>query len=111
MSRIQSSKHLSIMRAMRAACGLPLMAILICGCTPALDWRQVSPPEWGVNAVFPCRPSSLARHVALPAGQVEMRIYACSADGNTYALAGLVLDDVRDVPATLTHLRDAAARN
>jgi hypothetical protein len=61
--------------------------------------------------MFPCRPSSLARQITLPAAQVEMRIYACSADGNTYALAGFALGDVGDVTATLQHLRDAAARN
>jgi hypothetical protein len=99
------------MRFMRGAYGLPLMVALFCGCTPALDWRQLSPPEWGVSAMFPCRPSSLARHVALPTAQVEMRIYACSADGNTYALGALMLDDVRGVAATLADLRVAAARN
>ena len=61
--------------------------------------------------MFPCRPNSLARQVALPAAHVEMRIYACNADGNTYALGGFALGDVRDVSATLDHLRDAAARN
>jgi hypothetical protein len=90
---------------------LPVVAALLCACTPALDWRQVSPPEWGVSAMFPCRPSSLARQVALPAAQVEMRIYACNVEGNTYALGGFALGDVRDVTATLGHLRDAAARN
>jgi hypothetical protein len=61
--------------------------------------------------MFPCRPSSLARHVALPGAQVEMRIYACSVDGNTYALGAFTLENVRDVAATLGRLRAAAARN
>jgi hypothetical protein len=99
MSRIQTPKRFSIMRSMRTACGVPLMAALFCGCTPTLDWRQVRPPEWGVSAMFPCRPSSLARHVALPAAPVEMRIYACSADGDTYALGGLAINLGAAIPS------------
>jgi hypothetical protein len=88
-----------------------LIAVLFCGCSPALDWREIRPPEWGVTATFPCRPSSLARDVTLPSGRVDMRIYACAADNATFALGSLALQDVRDVAPTLAFLREAAARN
>jgi hypothetical protein len=96
---------------MRATWCLPLIAALLCGCSPALDWREVRPPEWGLEAMFPCRPSSLTRDVALPSGRVAMRIDACGADGVTFALGSLALHDVRDAASTLGFLREAAVRN
>jgi hypothetical protein len=43
--------------------------------------------------------------------RVEMTMHACASGGSTYAVGAAVLDDVRDVGAALTALRDAAARN
>jgi hypothetical protein len=96
------------MRAMRS---LLLIAAPLCGCSPALDWRQVTPTELGVQAMFPCRPLSLTREVALPQGRARMAMHACSAGGSTFALAGLTVSDVRDVGPTIDALRDAASRN
>jgi hypothetical protein len=96
---------------MRTTWRLPLIVAVLCGCSPALDWREVRPPEWGVEAMFPCRPASVARDVVLPSGRAAMRIYACAADGMTFALGSLALHDVRDAASTLGFLHEAAARN
>jgi len=90
---------------------LLLIAAGMCACSPALDWRQVNPAELGVQALFPCRPASLAREVPLPQGRLQMVMHACSAAGSTFALGSLVLSDVRDVTAAIDSLRDAASRN
>jgi hypothetical protein len=99
------------MRRMRSPRRVLLIAALLCACSPALNWRRVTPPELGVEALFPCRPSSLTREVALPQGRFEMVMHACSAAGSTFALASLALGDVRDVTAAIDSLRDAAAGN
>jgi len=96
---------------MRSPRSLLLIAALLCACSPAMDWRQVTPAELGVQALFPCRPASLTRDVGLLQGRSQMVMYACSAAGNTFALSGLALGDVREVTAAVESLREAAARN
>lgn len=96
---------------MRSPRSLLLMAALLCACSPALDWRQVRPADLGVEALFPCRPSSLTREVALLQGRLQMAMHACGAAGSTFALASLALSDARDVTAAIDSLRDAAAGN
>lgn len=95
--------------------GLPrsllLIAALLCACSPALDWRQVAPPELGVQAMLPCRPASLTREVPVLQGRSEMVMYACSAAGSTFALSSLTLSDVRDVTSAIDFLLESAARN
>ena len=90
---------------------LLLIAALLCACSPALDWREVTPPDLGVRVSFPCRPASLAREVPVLQGRSQMIMFACSAVGNTFALSSLALKDVRDVAAAIDFLFDAAARN
>ncbi|HEU5294034.1 MAG TPA: hypothetical protein VFU71_04535 [Burkholderiaceae bacterium] len=102
---------LGIIRRMDSPRSLPLIAALLCACSPALDWRQINPPELGVQALFPCRPSSLTRELALPQGRARMALHACSAAGSTFALAGVTLADVGEVTPTIDWLRDAASRN
>lgn len=92
----------------RSAC---LSLGLLCACAPALDWRQVRAAGLDIEAMFPCRPATLSREVVLPHGRAEMTMHACAAGGSTYAVGALTLDNVRDVGAALTSLRDAAARN
>jgi len=94
--------------------GLPRSLLLIaalCACSPSLDWRRVTPPDLGVEILFPCRPSSLTREVALQHGRMPMVMHACSAAGSTFALSSLQLPDVGGVTQAIDSLRDAAVRN
>jgi hypothetical protein len=99
------------MERMGSARSLLLSAALLCACSPALDWRQVTPAELGVLALFPCRPASLARQVLVLQQRSPMVMHACSAAGNTFAVSGLSMGDVRDVAPAIVFLRDAAFRN
>jgi hypothetical protein len=99
------------MKRMKSARSLLLNAVLLCACSPALDWRQMTPAELGLQASFPCRPAALAREVPVPQGHASMVMYACSTAGSTYAVSGLVVSDVRDVTSVIEFLRDAASRN
>jgi hypothetical protein len=96
---------------MRSPRSLLLIAALSCACSPALDWRQVAPAEFGAQALFPCRPASMARDVPVLQRRSQMVMHACSADGITFALSRLALSDVRDVSAAIDALLDAAASN
>jgi hypothetical protein len=96
------------MPRLRSVC---LLIALLCACSPPLDWRQVRPVGLELEAMFPCRPATLSRHVMLLQRRIEMAMHACAAGGSTYAVGAATLEDVRDVGAALTALRDAAASN
>lgn len=96
---------------MGSARSLLLSAALLCACSPALDWRQVTPVELGVQALFPCRPASLTRQVLVLQQRSPMVMHACSAAGNTFAVSGLAMREVNDVTPAIQFLRDAATRN
>jgi hypothetical protein len=92
----------------RSVC-LPIA--LLCACSPALDWRQVRPAGFDLEAMFPCRPATLSRVVELAHRRLEMAMHACAVGGSTYAVGSLTLEDVRDVGPALVALREAAVRN
>lgn len=87
------------------------VALLLAGCSPTFDWREVRPADSGAVAMFPCRPASHAREVLLAGSRVRLTLHACSAGDATWALAFADLDDPARVAAALTELRDAAAAN
>ena len=53
----------------------------------------------------------MTREVDLVRHRVEMAMFACATGGNTFAVGGVTLADVRDVGTVLIALRQAAASN
>lgn len=94
---------------------LPLCLVLaaaLAGCTPALDWREVRPDgSGGLSALFPCKPTSHARMVALAGARIRTTLVACSAGGTTWGIAFADVQDPARVGQALTELRAAAAGN
>lgn len=82
---------------------MPLLlatTLVIGGCAPALDWRDVRADV--LSAQMPCRPSVQARTVELEGRRREMSLMSCSAGAATWAVAW-----VGDVaPAELAALTD-----
>lgn len=91
---------------------LPLVAALaLTGCSPALDWREVRPRGSGATLLMPCKPDELARSVSLAGTTVRLQLAACSAGGQTWALAHADVGDPAQVTPALAELRAAAAAN
>jgi hypothetical protein len=86
-------------------------ASLLIACAPALDWRDVRPEGSGATVLFPCKPDSHARKVALGAHEVRLALYACTAAGATWALAYADMADPVRVSPALRELQASAARN
>jgi len=87
------------------------VALALVACSPVEDWREVRPAGSGALLLFPCKPTSVTRAVALAGATVELTLLACSAGPNTYALThGDVVDPARVSPA-LQALAAAAAAN
>lgn len=72
--------------------GIFCIAILLMqGCAPALNWREVPPAQAGGASVsFPCHPDARERTLTLPGlsgAPVAMRVISCQADSATWALS------------------------
>lgn len=80
-------------------------------CSPALDWRQVRPDGWGLQAAMPCRPDQMQRQVALAGAPVALSLLVCSTDGHSFALASADLVDPARVAPALQALLQAAQVN
>jgi hypothetical protein len=96
---------------LHTATALTCVALAALGCTPALDWREVQPERSGLTALFPCKPASQVRQLALAGVRVEMALYACSAGGATYAIGFAEIGQPQLVGHALAELAAAAVRN
>lgn len=94
----------------RVIAAVALMTALL-GCSPALDWREQRPAGSQVQLLFPCKPSEQVRRVTLAGAPVRLSLWACSADGQTWALAHADLADPARVSAALAELRASALAN
>lgn len=86
-------------------------AVATVACSPALDWRSVRPDGSRLVAMFPCKPASHARDVALAGITVRMTMHACRAGDVLYAVTFADLADPARVTPALVELRRAAAGN
>jgi len=87
------------------------LGLALCACTPALDWREVRPAGSGASVLLPCRPNGQERRVPLAGQAVQLTLYACSANGQTWGLAFADVADPARLGAALEALRGAAAAN
>jgi hypothetical protein len=87
------------------------VALVLCACAPALDWRDVRPADSGLSLQFPCRPTAQQRRVALAGVPVRLALHACSVGGQTWGLGWADVADPAQVAPALQALRASAAAN
>jgi len=87
------------------------MVMTLCACTPTLDWREVHPEGSGAQVLFPCKPSTQVRMVALAGVPMRMAMATCQADGATFALTFADANDPLRTIASLAAMRDALSAN
>ena len=88
-----------------------LAAGLLAACSPALDWRELSVPDSAASALFPCKPDTHVRKVALAGAALQMHLSSCTAADNVYAVSHVDLDDPTRVTEVMQTLRVLAAEN
>jgi hypothetical protein len=93
------------------ALGGPIVAGLLAGCSPALDWREVRPAGTAVVATLPCKPNASSRTVQLAGHPVRLSMLACKADGTTWALAAADVAEPARVGPALQALRESTRAN
>jgi hypothetical protein len=91
--------------------GLIVLGLALTACTPALDWRESRPEGSQAQLMFPCKPASHARPVALAGETIEMSMFACSAGETVYALSFADVKDPARVGVALDELARAAQAN
>ncbi len=80
-------------------------------CSPALDWRDWRPGGSGLMLSLPCKPTPQTRTVHLAGQAVRLSLHACSAGGQTWALAYADVGDPNMLGVALVELRESAAAN
>ena len=83
------------------------LALLLAGCSPALNWRTVPVPEADITVLLPCKPDQATRTVELAGAPVALSMVGCEADGAMFAVSHAALADPAQVGAALTHWRAA----
>lgn len=83
------------------------LAAWMAGCSPALDWREVTLDGAGLKLMFPCKPERESRPQPGPSGQaMTVQTASCKAKGGQYSLTWVDLGDATQVPAALQRMRD-----
>ena len=83
-------------------------ALLIAGCSPALNWRTVPLPEADLTITLPCKPDHAVRTVEMAGLPVELAMAGCEADNATFAISHAALPDPARADTALAHWRAAA---
>lgn len=100
---------MSLLARRRFCCCAALAALAaLTACSPAYDWREVRPAGTRAVLLFPCRPVTQQRAVPLAGPAVQLSLLACTAGGQTWALAHADLADPARVGPALAELRTSA---
>lgn len=83
------------------------LGLALAGCSPALNWRSVRLEDAPLTITLPCKPEHAARTVNLGAGDVELSLVGCEADGATFAVSHMRLADPSQAGAALAQWRAA----
>ncbi|RZI55883.1 MAG: hypothetical protein EOP37_26440 [Rubrivivax sp.] len=89
---------------------LPLL-VVGAGCSPALNWRKVSPEGAQLQLMFPCKPDREERTQPGPTGQaVAVRSLSCKARGIQFSLTWTDLGDAGATSAAMRRMHEGIAR-
>lgn len=95
----------------RILCVLMALALLVTGCSPALNWREVRDSDAGYTVLLPAKPASFERSVDLDGLRVMMHMTAAEANDTSFAVATAVIDDVTQQANALATMQTAMIRN
>jgi hypothetical protein len=104
---------------MRASMPVPLSlplaviagALLIAGCSPALNWRKVNPEGAQLALMFPCKPEREERAQPGPGGRaVTVRSMSCRARGGQFSLTWADLGEPAAASAAMRRMHEGIAR-
>lgn len=87
--------------------------LLLAGCSPTYNWREVRPADLPVSVMLPGKPSSLTQRIRLDGMDLVMSMTGAQADDQPFTVACVTLPD--DQPGTaervLAAMRAGMLRN
>lgn len=100
----------SVFSFLRASAGLAC-ALLLLGCSPKFDWREVRGAGAPYKITLPAKPASHARAINLDGLQVTMTMTAAEVDHITFAVGAVEVADEAQAHKALQAMRTALLRN
>ena len=88
-----------------------LATLLLGGCNPTYNWRDVASPDGAYKALFPAKPATFTRPVDLDGLRVEMTMTAAEVDGATFAIGSASAPSAAQAQTALPAMRRALLRN
>lgn len=67
--------------------------LLLAGCNPTLNWRQVRIGATELQALLPCKPDQGSRTVTLAGQEVALEMIGCEAGSALFAISHVELSD------------------
>ncbi|MDT8999795.1 hypothetical protein RQP53_10995 [Paucibacter sp. APW11] len=99
------------MKTVRVLLGWALGGLLLSACSPALDWREVSPDGAGLTLLFPCKPDVETRNGGAQGAlqAPRMGLARCEAAGLSYSLSWAEVADPAQLAPALAAMRSSLA--
>ncbi|GKT22337.1 hypothetical protein [Acidovorax sp. SUPP3334] len=82
-------------------------SMALSGCSPALNWRSLPLESAHLKVLLPCKPDHATRTVDLGGIEAELAMVGCEADGATFAVSHMVIEEPAQAGAVLAHWRTA----
>ena len=91
-----------------------VLVLLLCACTPVLNWRDVrleSADGSALKAALPCKPDNATRKQQLADIQVDLSMMGCVANDATFTLSRIPLTNALEAPKVLEAWQAASVSN
>ncbi|MEO8014230.1 MAG: hypothetical protein ABI642_08810 [Polaromonas sp.] len=85
--------------------------LVLAGCSPALNWREVRPEGTRLNLLLPCKPDKAQKVVPLGGRATPLSMLGCDADGATFAVAIADVGDPLQAASVLALWQDLTLAN
>ena len=91
--------------------GLAICFLLLSGCSPTLDWREVRGDGAPYTALFPAKPAVHSRNIMLDGSAVDMTMQGAEVEGVTYAIGTVSVADAVRANRAAAIMQEAMVRN
>jgi hypothetical protein len=85
-----------LFKGIKKSCLLLATLLLICACSPKLNWRTIQSPEQKYTALFPGKPDKLDRLIAFEGQELHQTLEAVKIDDDVYSISTIELDSAQN---------------
>jgi hypothetical protein len=90
---------------------IPVVAMLLSGCSPQFNWREFTSKDASWQALFPDKPATASRAIDLDGMHTTMTMTAAEVDGILFAVGQAQSSDESTASAALGAMQTALVRN